>query len=454
MSNANRPKPEVRSNGPRIVVAAASARALAASTIRAGRPVSTIDLFADADTALICRESNRYLAPNASENFAWRCRSIDEIAQRLEDLLCDADFQGQNGPPIVLIGGGLERCLHNRNISRRILGQNDTVECLNSLYWRNIQRFCHRNSIAFPTSTTDPITKHDPTRWLVKTELSSGGMGVAFAQTDSPLEPDQYFQKYIEGRSLGACYVATPKVAGEEFSFCEMLGVSESVSALNLRTDDEAGDQTLPFRYEGSIGPINNCLLPETAVGDLERIGSLIANGFDLVGVFGIDFVLNQDGLWLLEINLRIGAAAELIEYAASRTIPDFSIVKLHLAALEAKIERGCGLIEACQSNWVQDRVFAKRIVYRRQEATQTLPVSPSFVAAIESNFGRFVGGLQVAPMSGQVFITDIPKPQTYIDAGQPLLTLHVSGQSYFDVGEALRQAFDVLEKIIGERLA
>ncbi len=453
MSNANQPKSAVEHNVPRIIIAAASARFLAASSLRAGYPVSTIDLFADVDTVSIITKSNRYLLTNQSQNFAWQCKSMDEILERLETVLSDSSFQDLAGQPIVLIGGGLERCFGNENISQMLVGRNNHEGLFNVLSWRDVDASCSRNSIAFPTSAHTLNAQQGDSQWLLKTEYSSGGLGVQFAQSNTVLESDQYFQRFIDGRVIGACYVAAPKVVGEKSSMVEMLGVCESVSTLNPRTSSPETDQLLPFRFVGSIGPTNSSQMPDTVLAELKRVGSVLAEDFGLVGVFGIDFVLNQDALWLIEVNPRIPASAELIEYAARQVVGEFSIVELHLEALSGKVDRVSRLIDVCQMASAENRVFAKKIIYRQHDVSQALHVAQSCIDELESRFGLLVGEHRVPPLSGEPWVTDVPKPRTEIGAGQPLLTVHVSGNSKSEVSQRLGHAFDVLEGIFKEPL-
>ena len=448
MKNANRPKPVVERDLGRIVVAAASARFLAASSLRAGRPVSTIDLFADVDTVKTCRQSDQHLFPEQAQNFAWQCRDMDEVWRRVEALVSDGDFHGPSGPPVLLIGGGLESYFGNDTTSHVLPGQANPFGSLDVKQWRHVSEFCSENSIGFPNSSRELDAREFDQGWLVKTDFSSGGLGVQFAQANVSLEPDQFFQKYIDGRSTGACYVAAPPAQGEESSLVELLGVCEPVSS----PEPEVSGQPFPFCYAGSTGPMDPSCLTSTTLTELKRVGSLAANHFGLAGVFGIDFILKHDRLWLLEINPRITASAELIEYAARETMPEFSIVDLHLSALAGKVGLESPSIKACQKAAAGGRIFTKKIVYRHHEAAHVLRVTQACIDALEGHFGLFVDSGTQLPASREVLITDVPKPNTDIEAGQPILTLHVSGETHSHADEALVQALDWLERIVGER--
>ena len=454
MRNAKQLKPILNHNTSRIIVASASARALAASSLRAGRAVSTIDLFADADTAAICRQSNRHLRSDQAPNFAWQCESMDQILERVEQLLADPDFQDHSGSPTFLLGGGLENSFRDHAASHKLIEQCASTAFSETGRWQHVNDFCLGSSVRFP-STTRKLNAHQAKeRWLVKTDFSSGGLGVQFAQPNTTLESDQYFQKHIDGLSISACYVAASVVDGEEFPDVEMLGICEPVSSSGLEANGRPPNQSFPFQYAGSIGPINLSRFADPILAEFKRVGILVANRFGLCGVFGIDFILEQDRLWLLEINPRITASAELIEYAARETMPDFSIVQLHLDALSPERDEEFSLFEACQRANTHDRIYANRIVYRHHEATRTLRMTRLHIEGLKKQFTHFTGECDQSPELGAAFITDLPEPKTEIAAGHPILTLHVSADSQSEAGQALARAFRKLERLLGERLS
>ena len=455
MTNANLPDSVLECKHGRILVAAASGRALAASSLRARRPVSVIDLFADRDTVAICENSSRHLLPNQAPNFALQCSSMDEIFDRGEQLLSDSDFQDKFGPVTILIGGGLENYFRNHQTSHKLMQQPGVLVFFETARWVHVNEFCRANSIRYPSITRQLNTNQATQRWLIKTDFSSGGFGVQFAQPNTSLKTDQYFQRYIEGQSISACYVAAPGSGGEEKLIVEMLGICEPVISSVANSHDRSSDQPFPFRYAGSIGPVYPSCLAEPILAEFKRIGVLVANRFGSAGIFGIDFVLEQDKLWLLEINPRITASAELIEHAARQTMQDFSIVKLHLEARSGDIDQNSASLRGCQKAIeLRSSIFAKQIVYRHHQSSNSLRVTQSHLDALASHFGDCEGVPEFGTVAEEASITDVPSPGTDIVAGQPILTVHVCGGTKADAGQRLAQASDVLEKIFNERLS
>ena len=91
---------------------------------------------------------------------------------------------------------------------------------------------------------------------------------------------------------MSACFVGT-----------RLAGVTRQ-----LLEPNEAG---LRVRYRGSIGPVD---LGSAAQWAVERIGAALAEAFGLVGLFGVDFLMDRDGPRAVEINPRYTASVEVIE--------------------------------------------------------------------------------------------------------------------------------------------
>jgi predicted ATP-grasp superfamily ATP-dependent carboligase len=68
-----------------------------------------------------------------------------------------------------------------------------------------------------------------------------------------------------------------------------------------------------PFRYAGNIGPVE---LSAELRQDLARVGDALGAGCGLLGLFGIDFILNDGRPWVVEVNPRYTASIEVLERA------------------------------------------------------------------------------------------------------------------------------------------
>jgi uncharacterized protein len=144
--------------------------------------------------------------------------------------------------------------------------------------------------------------------WLRKPLRSAGGRRIAHWNNDAaePVDYPMYFQQFVAGTPYAAVYVATRGNA-------TLLGVTRQLI-------DNAS-----FRYVGSIGPISSTgLLREV----FTNIGQELATEFELVGLFGVDALVNATGVWPVEVNPRYTASVEVLERALG-----INAITLHMTA-------------------------------------------------------------------------------------------------------------------------
>ncbi len=458
MSDANRSNIDFHAKDKRIVVVGASGRALAASCLRARRPVSVIDLFADIDTIEICQRSNRYLSPDHAANFVEGCETMAQIVARVAALLEDAAFQMRYGDPLFLVAGGLENWLRQFRHRHAMRAGLNTRAYAETGSFRAVERFCRVHGICFPNSST---RRHATNHWgqtIVKTDFSSGGSGVGPARVNDPLETGQYFQQYVHGQPISGCYVGVAGGAANAQMSVDLVGICQPVPS-HPKTGQGNPTEQLAFRYSGSVGPIATDRLPIAVVKEFRRAGQLAAEYFHLTGVFGIDFILQRDCLWLLEINPRVTASVEVLEDAAQFSIPGFSVAQLHLNALQGNIGRLP--FNESQEDTARtiggnvDRWFAKQIVYRRSDAaTEVLQITQPHLDALAKLYPNRSKAQSTTHFPATTTISDIPRCKTDICAGQPILTVHVSGHSQTDVGLALESAVKQIGEVFAEPLS
>ena len=80
-----------------------------------------------------------------------------------------------------------------------------------------------------------------------------------------------------------------------------------------------AGLARLPIRrVDRSLAP-----LAKPARASIERLGNILAKHFELIGLFGVDFILDGDSVWTLEVNPRYTASVEIVErFTGTNAIP------------------------------------------------------------------------------------------------------------------------------------
>jgi len=253
-------------------------------------------------------------------------------------------------------------------------------------------------------------------RWLRKPFKSAAGLGIELmpAHSDrvakvgpmleSSTTETHYFQEMISGRSFGALYLA----AGGD---CALIGVARQFIGPEFGTPGQ-------FQYAGSIGPVP--LSPDDHRQWL-LIGRQLAADFGLTGLFGVDAILSGDLLYVVEVNPRYTAAAEVFERVLG--VP---VVRVH--------------VDACLTGVLPDLHIAvnglwagKRVVY----ATRAVHVSD------------VVQDVMSSPSVASYQFADLPKTGSKIPAGAPIATV-LAGPlpSEADVGRALTEGIHVLESL------
>ncbi len=103
----------------------------------------------------------------------------------------------------------------------------------------------------------------------------------------------------VAGTSCAAVFVAAQGSAS-------LLGITRQLVG-------EAWLGANGFKYAGSIGPWP---VSDMALATITRIGRVIAEAFELLGLFGVDLVIDGDKVWTIEVNPRYTASVEIVERA------------------------------------------------------------------------------------------------------------------------------------------
>ena len=129
---------------------------------------------------------------------------------------------------------------------------------------------------------------------LIKEYSSAGGVGV-MEDRGGELLAGQYRQKKIDGLSVGAAFLST-----------RLMGITNHINRVG-----EFGQSG--YMYGGLVYPADIENIHERAI---KNFGKRAGEESGLTGWWGADFILNGQGAYLLEINPRFTASAELIAQA------------------------------------------------------------------------------------------------------------------------------------------
>ena len=277
---------------PDLIIIGASARAACFSAARAGFAPYWLDQFGDSDL--------RAAFPGAL---------VSPVAYPAG--LVSALEQAPHAP--VIYTGALEnhhRVLRHIAARRKLLGHSAEV-CAAVRTPALLRGRLAAHGLGFPNILTGG--EHAPThgRWLQKPVRSGGGLGISAASPGTHATPGHYLQEFMPGENFSAVFVA-----GE--ADVRLLGITRQLVG--------GADFHAPaFSYCGSIGPVTPGPRVRTR---WEEIGRVLAQEFGLRGLFGIDAIVRDDEVTVIEVNPRYTASVEVLEAALG-----VAAVALHMSA-------------------------------------------------------------------------------------------------------------------------
>jgi uncharacterized protein len=385
-------------------IVGASTRAAAASAVRAGfRPIAA-DLFADADLR--------------------RIATATRISPYPEGLV---DWMRATEPPAWMYTGALEN--HPELVDQMawiapLVGNpGDVLKRVRSPW--ELEKVLRSAGLPFPEirESADGLPRDGS--WLAKTYRGASGSGVRSWEREARSEErdelasgDAVYQRRIKGVPCAALYVAAGGAAA-------LIGVTRQLVG-------EPWLNSHGFQYAGSIGPHP---IGEAAREALVRIGNALAVDFDLIGLFGVDFVLDGDDAWTLEVNPRYTASAEVVErFTGVRAIElhteacglenqgraGSSSTPITRAWRVSELKLGLGGEDAPVLCWGKAILFAQRDV------------------TLTERFAEMA--LAEAVRESWPTLADVSPAGTVVDEGRPVLTMFAEGADVAEVETKLRQ--------------
>jgi uncharacterized protein len=279
-----------------VLIVAISARALTSSARRGGyRPLVT-DMFGDQDT-LNAAHAHRRLPGDLASGIDGQA-----LIPTLETL-----SRGQN-PFGVVCGTGFEdrtQLLHRLAKRWRLVG-NDAEVVAKAKNPQFLSSLCADLGVPFPDISLLKPVRSDG--WLIKRMGGAGGTHIRSASQFSNIRGDVYYQRKVSGTPVAASFLADGKGA-------TILGYSAQWSSPTPRQ---------PYRYGGAVRPAR--LAPRMS-DLLSAVVHRITAAMSLVGLNSMDFLVDGERFWLMEINPRPGATLDIFETA------DNSLFAQHVAA-------------------------------------------------------------------------------------------------------------------------
>jgi predicted ATP-grasp superfamily ATP-dependent carboligase len=386
---------------PSIAIVGASTRSAAASAVRAGFQPLAADLFADADLRRIATATR--ISPYPDGFLDW-LRAVEPPAWMYTGAL-------ENHPELVDEMAWIAPLWGNPgDVLGRVRSPWELADVLGNagLLFPETRRSC------------DGLPRDGS--WLAKTYQGASGSGVRTLSTeygvqsmgDASVASAEHptsaicFQRRIAGAACAAVYVASEGGA-------QLLGVTRQ-----LIGEDWLGAHG--FQYAGAIGPwpVN-----DAARATIEQIGHVLAEQFELIGLFGVDFVLEGGNVWTVEVNPRYTASVEVVERFSG-----VSALALHGKACGGESRDGeLGAGEMAKLTHGKATLFAKREIM------------------ISNHFAdRALGEAMATPWPT---LADVPVAGALVEAGRPVLTIFADGADVEEAERQLRRRVEMIEQEI-----
>jgi predicted ATP-grasp superfamily ATP-dependent carboligase len=369
-------------DGRPFLVVSASGRALATMARHGGARTVVLDLFADTDTTVCC-DAVRCVTADRSLRFHSR-----RLLEAASTLAASSECAG------LVYGSGLESrvgLLAQLARGRRLFGNApETVARVKEP--QTLASLLSSLGIRAPAvRCTPPVDLHG---WLVKQAGGAGGVHVRAAGRSARSRRSRYFQRFVAGRVLSALFVADGRDV-------RPIGMNEQWAA-------GADCPRRPFSFGGAL---SDASVPAAARAQVEDWCARLAERVGLVGLNGLDFVLDDAGRpHCLEINPRPTATAELYD---SRALG--GLFAWHVEACDGRLPTGC--LES-------GPVRGQQIVYASSPLT-------------------------LAPVCWPSWVTDRPAIGAPFAAGAPVCTVHAAGGSAAAVRNLLQERSRIIRRTV-----
>jgi predicted ATP-grasp superfamily ATP-dependent carboligase len=273
----------------KVIVIGNSVRSIACSARRAGYTVYALDRFGDVDTQ--------------------KCATKAQIIENMGEMELQCSIGSFGGADAIILGPGFEHLKFENAL-------NNPEEIMEAAGNKSkLPKKLESMGIAHPV--TELVDKAEGMIFplMVKPKSGSGGMKNIVIRNNDELnlfrerkDSHEFIaQEFVEGITCSASVIST----GDE---AVVVAVNEQLIGIPWLTK-------LPFAYCGNITPLETKFRQE-----MEEYSKQIALEFKLQGSNGIDFMLTDKGVKVIEVNPRFQGSIDTVELSTGLNVFDAHI--------------------------------------------------------------------------------------------------------------------------------
>ena len=299
-------------------------RSMLNSALKLDYDVYSTSYFSTSDTPII---KNQKIILNESEGES--CGEFENQFDAKELLDISRDYIDEVDYIIPI--SGISPSDFSKNDRKKILGSVDVADI------EDKYRFYKKIKGEFLTPETFSVSdigeaieinnSYPDIQFILKPFQGSGGYDVNLLDNDYDFEfngKEFILQEYVSGINLSSSVLASKSEA-------------KAITHSRLLTMNDFGNDS--FIYVGNILPLTE----KSIMGKVEKMDELIANmkdtseslaeKFNLMGSNGVDYILNEKGLHVIEVNPRIQGTFECVEKAYG-----INMLEAHIKACQGEI--------------------------------------------------------------------------------------------------------------------
>lgn len=231
----------------------------------------------------------------------------EKVLEISRDFIDEADY--------IIPISGISPSEFSKNDQKKILGTRDVGDIEDKYkFYRKIkgefktpETFLIRDDV----DEAIEISKNNPeVKYIIKPVKGSGGYDINLLNNDSSIQlndgEDYILQEYVEGITLSSSVLGS-------------RACKRTIMNSRLLTEHDFGKDD-SYIYIGNILPLTD----ESIMADVKDIDEInarmtetsesLARKFNLMGSNGVDYILNENGLHVIEINPRIQGTFECVE--------------------------------------------------------------------------------------------------------------------------------------------